>query len=386
MLSVPRYSQLKHHLKGLKRDSDKLKALVAKYEKIHDEGPGRRMLFAIKESSGLTDLRRRIGLHEQMLEMWYMTLVYGSLRRLEGGQEDILRAIEAMKNWSSAKKQRVRSCVRQGNSKPLEDELNKSGLDPTTVLSALPDAVEYVNAQPLEQVRMESRAKSSKVKQDEGGSFSRSRFRDPSFGFDRGFGDSFGDDFAYRPSDSSDLELSRRKSTGSRRPRHHHVLHDENSDDEMFQEIILKRKDKDASHKKGSENHRPRSSSNNDPNPVLLTVPSRHHHRSKSQQTPHHESSHKIIYLADDQPPRHRSDGHSHSRSPHPVSDTGSDLEVIKPERRRRDSSTHSYVREREGEPGRRRSTSRGRHGEVVDRRKLVTKMDRIDSMPIDKS
>ena len=42
-----------------------------------------------------------------------------------------------------------------------------------------------------------------------------------------------------------------------------------------------------------------------------------------------------------------------------------------------------------EGEPGRRRSTSRGKHGrevDVVDRRRLVTKMDRIDSIPVDHS
>ena len=41
------------------------------------------------ESDNLSDLRRRIGLHEQTLTLWYSSLMYGSLRRLEHGQEEM---------------------------------------------------------------------------------------------------------------------------------------------------------------------------------------------------------------------------------------------------------------------------------------------------------
>ena len=171
VLTYLRYTQLEGHLEGLRRDSKKLKSLVTKYEKIHDEGAGRRLLFTLKESGGLTDLRRRIGLHEQMLQIWYMTLVYGSLRRLEGGQEDILRAIEAIKNWSPRKVHKVRESLHKGDMKPLERELSKCGLGPQAVDAALRTAVDYVDAPPREKVRMESHARSSTAMRPETSSF-----------------------------------------------------------------------------------------------------------------------------------------------------------------------------------------------------------------------
>ena len=179
-----RYSQLEGHLAGLKRDSQQLEALVAKYGKIHDEGAGRRLLFTLKESGGLVDLRRRIGLHEQMLQMWYMTLVYGSLRRLEGGQEHILKAIEAMKGWSPRKVEHVQRSLRKGDVKTLERELGKSGLGPRDVDAALEVAVDYVDAAPLEKARMESRARSSTTVRPEANSFpfpSHSAYQDFTF-------------------------------------------------------------------------------------------------------------------------------------------------------------------------------------------------------------
>ena len=356
------------------------------------------MLFTVMESSGLTDLRRRIGLHEQMLEMWYMTLIYGSLRRLEGGQEDILRAIEAMKKWSPTKRQHVRRSVREGDSKPLEQELCKSGLDPIAVKSALGAAVEYVDSPPREQVKMESRAKSSTVRKPEGGSFGEERPYDFSYGFDNSLGDTydFGDTF---PPRGNFPDIRRRKSTGSRKPRHFSSLsiHDDSSDDDdKLYEVrqVLHEKDTDAPRRKPGDRLRPRSSSHNDPPPLLaVPPPHRHHHRSKSQQASKPEPYEGLIHISSTpQPHRHR----SHSRSPQPPASSTSDPDKPQPERRRRDSSTHSYVREREGDPSsssgtrRRRSTSRGPDGhggedEIVDRRRLVTRMDRIDSIPVDK-
>ena len=202
-------------MKGLGRDSRKLESLVTKYDKIHDEGAGRRLLFTLKESGGLTDLRRRIGLHEQMLQIWYMTLVYGSLRRLEGGQENILRAIEAVKVWSPRKKQEVRKSLHKGDIKPLERELRKSGLGPSAVDAALGTAVDYVDASPHNQVRMESRARSSATIHSESGNFqSTSHSAYPQFSFGTSFDD------AYPPLPGEPYVHRRKASNAHKSPRH----------------------------------------------------------------------------------------------------------------------------------------------------------------------
>ena len=110
--------------------------MVKKYDRIHDEGPGRRLLFTLKESSGLTDLRRRIGLHEQTLNLWYWTLVYGSLRRLETGQEAIAQEMKDMfatiREWSPRKQAEIRRSVRHGDLSKLEDELQRSKMSETS--------------------------------------------------------------------------------------------------------------------------------------------------------------------------------------------------------------------------------------------------------------
>lgn len=53
--------------------------------------PARRLLFTFIESDNLSTLRRKIGLHEQILTLWYSSLIYGSLWRLENGQEEVRR-------------------------------------------------------------------------------------------------------------------------------------------------------------------------------------------------------------------------------------------------------------------------------------------------------
>ena len=67
---------------------ENLERLVRKYDDVH-RVPARRLLFTFMESDNLSDLRRKIGLHEQTLTLWYSSLMYGSLRRLEYGQEGI---------------------------------------------------------------------------------------------------------------------------------------------------------------------------------------------------------------------------------------------------------------------------------------------------------
>lgn len=384
----PSYTQLQDHLKGLKRDSEKLETLVTKYAKIHDEGPGRRLLFTLKESGGLTDLRRRIGLHEQMLQIWYMTLVYGSLRRLEGGQEDILRAIEAIKNWNPRKVHEVRQSLRKGDIRPLERELSKSGLGPQAVDAVIGTAVDYVDSPPREQVRMESHARSSATVRPEASSFqSASGLAYPHFSFDKSFDDGYGPP-------PPDLPMHRRKSTGTRMPRNDSSWADENDmDDDIFghlrykdviddewpkypersgrrekrlardrhsgEDVHKQAKDHTSKNAKSlnvpEDSRRPRSSSqtiNPFPRSPLLVVPDptlRHRPASYHESRNWHERRSSDVDIPYDQeqviniqgtPQRHR----SVSKEPHPSN------------RDRRDASTHSYVR--------RRSSSRGYDGD----------------------
>lgn len=53
------------------------------------------------ESDNLSDLRRKIGLHEQTLTLWYSSLMYGSLRRLETGQEGIYAKLKKLVEWTN---------------------------------------------------------------------------------------------------------------------------------------------------------------------------------------------------------------------------------------------------------------------------------------------
>lgn len=141
----------------MRNDSAKLKALVEKYQKMHAEGPGRRLFWSVMESGNLTDLRRRIGYHEQTLQLWYMTLVYGSLRRLEGGQEDIIAAIKSIRREDYSK---VSASLRAGDSKPLKRELRHRGISAVDIEANMGTAIDYITAPPIEKLRMESQVRS----------------------------------------------------------------------------------------------------------------------------------------------------------------------------------------------------------------------------------
>lgn len=119
---------------------------------MHAEGPGRRLLWSLMESSNLTDLRRRIGYHEQTLHIWYMTLVYGSLRRLEGGQEDIIAAIKSIRREDLRK---VSASLHFGDSKPLKRELRQRGISVDKIEANMGTAIDYIRAPPIEKLRME---------------------------------------------------------------------------------------------------------------------------------------------------------------------------------------------------------------------------------------
>ena len=439
-ITVTRYTQLEDNLKGLRRDSAKLEAIVTKYERIHDEGPGRRLLFALKESSDLTDLRRRIGLHEQMLQIWYMTLVYGSLRRLEGGQEDILKAtlkaIEAIKNWSPGKIQQVRQSLHRGDIKPLERELSKSGLKPHAVDAALDTAVNYVDAPPLERVRMESHARSSATIGPEGSSLRPNSFSaSPRFNHDNSY-ERVGKGPKNPPSPPL-MDMFRRNSNRSRRPHYddfdvierHYGKNDwyENPDgtDDLSESLDGMRLSDERLSK--LEREREREGSNRRDRNIERkdahrderkdAKPKVEHLRKKEKKYPSHNKDIDII-PADSRRPRRSSDttkppprnsllvvpdtgpryrpasyhGPSDRHERHIFDADGRDVEeqiiVVKdpPRRHRsssrhlnrsdRDSSTHSYVRLR--------SSSEGQQGEdTVGRRRMITKMDRIDSIPL---
>lgn len=141
----------------MRNDSTTLKVLVEKYHKMHAEGPGRRLLWSLMESGNLTDLRRRIGYHEQTLQLWYMTLVYGSLRRLEGGQEDIIAAIKSIHREDLRK---VSRSLRSGDSKPLKRELRQRGISVDNIEANMETAIDYITAPPIEKLRMETRLQS----------------------------------------------------------------------------------------------------------------------------------------------------------------------------------------------------------------------------------
>ena len=377
-------------MKGLRSDSKKLQSLVTKYEKIHDEGAGRRLLFTLKESGGLTDLRRRIGLHEQMLQLWYMTLVYGSLRRLESGQKGILCAIETMKKLSRSTMRDIQQSLLEGDVKPLERELCKSGLEPQVIDAALGTAVDYVRAPPLERVRIESQARSSAAVYPEASSFQPPRSGYQEFPYDT--------PFSYdRPPPPPKPHTHRRHRSSSQQPPHFshwtekdngENVTDEGSSTEQYEssEKAARKYERDARKKrdardrnevenipkkeKPSKGHgaiyltadfgRPRSSSQTPkptpPSPSLVVPDAVPRHRPAS----FHDSSDQYdrlspntggrykqeqVIMINRTPQRHR----SVSREAYPV------------DRDRRNRSTHSYIR--------RRSSSRGDDGEANDDR-----------------
>lgn len=97
----------------LEKDTGILKDMVKKYAAIREEGYARRLLFAFKESGDLADLRRKIGLHEQALQMWYMTVIVSSLGRIEVGVDEIkrLQTYKAMERIGDKKLEKTKERV-----------------------------------------------------------------------------------------------------------------------------------------------------------------------------------------------------------------------------------------------------------------------------------
>ncbi|MCJ1243676.1 hypothetical protein MMC30_000873 [Trapelia coarctata] len=156
------YEQLESNLSLLREDAKKLKELVVKYGKIQDIR-GRRLLFAFRESDNLTDLRRRIGLHERTLELWYSTLVYESLRRLENGQADIFAGQEdifaAIKAMDIPTLEAIKAELRRGREGLLTDELRKRTYSRRVTKDDVDVAKSYVTASPPERANIESQSR-----------------------------------------------------------------------------------------------------------------------------------------------------------------------------------------------------------------------------------
>lgn len=307
-----------------------------------------------------------------------MTLVYGSLRRLEGGQADILKAIEAIKNWPPSKVQAVRRCLHEGNSEPLERGLRQSGLKPEAVDVAIDVAMDYVDSPPKDQALMERQVRSHAMMHPDPSSYRPTDYPHSAFH------DSFGLSYGFPPSlPSPPSQLYRRKSSSGRRPRP--TFHVSEEVDKHYNRDIrdehLSGSRRDTRYPSYDEDtsltpadysgpRRSPGTAKAPPRSPLLVVPdtgprrrpasyhSSSDRRERSGLDVDSEYERKVIIIQD--PPRkHRSSSQRSDRS----------------NRDRRDSSTHSYVR--------RRSSSRGKEGEETGERiRLVKKMDRIDSIP----
>ena len=149
-------------MKSLCKDAEKLEELIVKYDRIY-ELPGRRWLFTFMEADNLSNLRRKIGLHEQQLHIWHTTLVYGSLRRLENGQELIFGAINGMSAEILAK---VIAELRRGKEKTLKEELRKRGVSEGCIEQNVDVAADYVIAPPEERIRLETQSRSIGLDRD----------------------------------------------------------------------------------------------------------------------------------------------------------------------------------------------------------------------------
>lgn len=376
-----RYEQLEGNLNSLRNDSTKLKALVEKYQKMHAEGPGRRLVWSLMESGNLTDLRRRIGYHEQTLQLWYMTLVYGSLRRLEGGQEDIIAAIKSLRREDYRK---VSASLRAGDSRPLKEELRHRGISAVDIEANMATAIDYISAPPIEKLRMESQVRSSSIAPtrlvNEDWSRGPSR-KEGRFDYGLPVDNEFPVDYGRPPDDyESPHSLLRkgkfgRSSSTSAGPKYRHLEDSEevqlerNSQKERLRKVALST-DPRVRDRRASESHGSRAPTR----PVLIvhdstlpdqSQPPTSRHRSKSRRERGRSSS-DIGRDPPEQPSiiivEHRG-GRSKDRQEN---------------KNRKDLSTHSYVR-------RRRSSveSAGRE-EDKDNPRIVHVMNRIDSIPVD--
>lgn len=150
-------------------------------------------MFALKESGGLADRRRQIELHEQTLQMWYMTVIVSSLRRIEGGVEDLAKLFETMRKIDPRTIEKIREMVTKrarsttpsrpqvyaryaekpshqaklgsipvtvtdDDAKPLKEELLNNGLSEAQVDATLGEAIKYLFANPVKQDQMEEEA------------------------------------------------------------------------------------------------------------------------------------------------------------------------------------------------------------------------------------
>ncbi|MCJ1293700.1 hypothetical protein MMC34_005255 [Xylographa carneopallida] len=128
--------------------ASKSKSTVVVIERIADESQENGSL----EADNLADLRRRIGLHEKTLLLWYMTLMQGFLRRLKNGQLDIIKAINGIPR--DMRTDLIRE-LKRGNEKPLKAAL-RSGIPNNEIKNNIEVAKTYVAASRPDQVRIES--------------------------------------------------------------------------------------------------------------------------------------------------------------------------------------------------------------------------------------
>ncbi|MCJ1384054.1 hypothetical protein MMC17_007170 [Xylographa soralifera] len=360
------YNQLRGMLDDLAKDAKTLQALVKKYVDI-EEIRFRRVLFTFKEADNLADLRRRIGLHEQTLQLWYLTLMHGSLRRLENGQLDIIKAINEMPGNMRAD---LIKELRRGNERPLKTALRRSGVSETEIKNNIDVAKTYVTASPPEQVRIESEV----LRRSSSGPYSRVQ----GDSYDRyPFGEEL---YTQRPYEYRD---PRSASTSSQTHRRHSThAPDYHYDDPPPRDISRNRKDNEpaeafsttpvppvglfAEHlfmQQPSIPHRRASDTSTRPNPTqFLIVPKQELHRPRpaSYHEPRHPHRRSFDYDDDSvmfvehesRTPREHT---SRSRSRH--------------------SSTHSYHR--------RRDSADDGSAERAERIKRIERMDRIDSMGV---
>lgn len=359
-----RYEQLEDNLNSLRNDSTKLKVLVEKYHKMHVEGPGRRLIWSLMESSNLTDLRRRIGYHEQTLQLWYMTLVYGSLRRLEGGQEDIIAAIKLIRTEDLRK---VSASLRVGDSKPLTRELRQTGMSADCIEANMETAIDYITAPPIERLRMESRVRSRSTAPTrhvyEDGRLDSSRHERPV------------DELPPYPNRKGNFGRSNSTSAGSK----YRQLEDSEAQ---------------VQPERNSQRRRTRT--------VKASTEPRDHERAASESLVSRAPTRpvSIVQVPDDSLPNQSQPATSHRRSKsrrergRSSSDIGRDREELpsiiiiehrgdrsknrQEDKNRRDSSTHSYIRRR------RPSIESAGREEDKDIPRTVHVMNRIDSMPVD--
>ncbi|KAK5075575.1 Molecular chaperone (DnaJ superfamily) [Lithohypha guttulata] len=178
-------AQIQTILKPLRVDLQALKDLVEKYKSISADGYGRRLIFAFKESGELVDLRRKISYHEQSLQMWYMTEIVSSIRRIQRGIEEIQKMFKIisqhptirtkvlqraastsladyrMSSHSRERKWRETSTgpvpvkVTPEEVKPLKEALLKAGVSRLTIDNNLKDAIQYLFAEPEERDAIE---------------------------------------------------------------------------------------------------------------------------------------------------------------------------------------------------------------------------------------